>query len=1337
VLRIFLSGLVLTGYGAGFLAKAGDRDAKRAQWPETMLAARADILRRLGEHELELGPWYATGQLEARGFNDSLFPEERVELDATDAKGNRLWHCRPELVDGQVHMLPNTPSNFATYLFRTIRAPAAIELAAGLGSDDGLVVWLNGKEVLSRDVARGPAPNQDRTVLGLHQGENRLLLKIYNRGGGHGFYFSVDGVDPVAALWSRFEEDFPLQSNWLKEHLSRGTHLAWFAERDDAELERQMIENALKRCGAGGEGLHAEFEQLARADAPPGDPRWLALFERACRFRHRPEELRRVNLAGLRLAIEDLSGTFGGRYRGARDFLRRLAELESQLVDLEWALARGEGDADRRTHALVAAAESLRRDALPANPLLDFQKLLLVKRNADAPSLGLPQNWQGNCALPSRGYDNEIALLSLRNLNGELETLFRPENGKFVGDLDLHFDGRRMLFSMPDENGRWQIWEIGADGKRLRQITPGHYPDVNNYDACYLPDGRIIFASTRVFQGVPCVGGGNWVANLFLLTPDAEKPDAPAIRQLCFDQDHNWCPTVLNNGRVLFSRWEYSDSPHYFTRLLMHMNPDGTSQMEYYGSNSMWPNSIFYARPIPGHATKVAGIVSGHHGVPRMGELVLLDPARGRRQADGAVQRIPGHGRQVQPIIRDGLVEGSWPKFLHPYPLSEKHFIVAAKPTPDALWGIYLVDTFDNMVLLREEPGYALLQPVPLRSRPAPPVIPDRVDLAGDEALVYLADVYLGPGLDGVPRGSVKQLRVYEPHYAYPGMGGHINIGIDGPWDVRRIHGTVPVEPDGSASFRVPANTPLAVQPLDEQGRALQVMRSWFTAMPGEVLSCVGCHEDQNTTPPARAARAMQRPPSAIEPWYGPVRGFSFRREVQPVLDRHCVGCHTPGGPGYAPPDLRVDGTTEFRNFTRSYVALHPFVRRPGPESDYFLQKPLEFHASTSELVQMLEKGHHGVQLDAEAWDRLITWIDLNVPDHGTWSEQRGAIPGNRHERRLEMRTRYANRPENPEEIPEIQPPPIEFARPQPVPSRPLPQLQVAGWPFNAAEAKRRQAAAERLNVPVELQVELAEGVALNLVLIPAGEFIMGATRDVASIPADEFPPNRVRIERPFYLGTCEVSNAQYAQFDPHHDTAYISRTNKDHSDRGHPINRPDQPVARITWQQAMHFCAWLSQATGKQFTLPTEAQWEWACRAGTAGDFWYGGLDADFGRFANLADQALAPFAWRDSPPWHPRDDRFDDGALVTQSVGRYESNPWGLHDMHGNVAEWTRTEYRPYPYNLRDGRDEPGGTGPKVVRGGSWYDRPKHARSSVRMKYEPWQPVYNVGFRVMMELE
>jgi hypothetical protein len=326
-------------------------------------------------------------------------------------------------------------------------------------------------------------------------------------------------------------------------------------------------------------------------------------------------------------------------------------------------------------------------------------------------------------------------------------------------------------------------------------------------------------------------------------------------------------------------------------------------------------------------------VISGHHGVPRMGELILFDPAKGRFEADGAVQRIPGNGQVVKPIIADGLVDGSWPKFLHPYPLSDKYFLVSCQPTQGAKWGVYLVDVFDNMTLIKEQDGYVLFEPIPMRKTTRPPVIPDRIDLKKKDATVYLADIYQGPGLKGVPRGTVKKVRLYEPHFGYNGMGGHINIGIDGPWDVHRILGTVPVEADGSASFKVPANTPIAVQPLDAEGKAIQLMRSWYTAMPGESFSCIGCHDTQNAIPPNKPTIASQRAASTITPWYGPARGFSFKREVQPVLDKYCVGCHKEGAQpvnGQAVADFTAHKENGDRNFTKSYIALHPFVRRPG-----------------------------------------------------------------------------------------------------------------------------------------------------------------------------------------------------------------------------------------------------------------------------------------------------------------------------------------------------------------------------------------------------------------------
>ncbi|MEW6307052.1 MAG: SUMF1/EgtB/PvdO family nonheme iron enzyme, partial [Verrucomicrobiota bacterium] len=903
-------------------------------------------------------------------------------------------------------------------------------------------------------------------------------------------------------------------------------------------------------------------------------------------------EFNAFNFQALKLAIRDLESTWD--YGAASAFAARLEALESSLRKIDQQLANGtratlspdaadvEG-AELRFISEMKRLRDLHREALLAHPLLNFDQLLLVRRNAA--QLGLPANWQGNASLPRRGFDNEIALLDLRALKARamvsgdaaqeeelavrMTTLYKPDEDYFVGDVDLHFEAGRLLFSSIGTQERWQVLEVGVDGSERRQVTPGDQPDVDNYDACYLPDGGILFTSTASLVGVPCVDGSDPVANLFRL-----EPDGHTIRQLCFDQDHNWSPTLMPDGRVLYQRWEYADTPHSQTRLLFQMNPDGSGQTEFYGSNSYWPNAMFYARPVPDHASRVVAIVSGHHGVPRMGELVLFDVQYGRQEATGVIQRIPGYGRKVEPIIRDQLVDDSWPKFLHPFPLSDRLFLVSAKPTPSALWGIYLVDVFDNMLLLAEMPGYALFEPIPLRATTRPPLIPTRVDLTRRDAVVLLTDIYQGDGLKGVPHGTVKALRIYAYHWSFQGMGGLLGtVGLDGPWDVRRILGTVPVQPDGTAYFRVPANTPISVQPLDAEGKALQLMRSWFTAMPGEHVSCVGCHEKQNHAPSTAAAQAfLRRVPEEITPWYGPVRGFSYDREVQPVIDKFCVGCHngTVTAQGHSSADLRgTEKVADFHlvtpgragkhggKFSVAYAELHRFVRRPGIESDYHLLAPMEYHADTTELVHMLRKGHHNVRLDAEAWDRLITWIDLNAPFHGSWSEEIG-WPGSQTQRRMELRKLYTGMIDPDPECAETAPVrTVPFIAPESKPQPTPAPVIVAGWPFDAHEARKRQSA---LGAPAKRTIDLGGGLLLELILVPPGEFAMG---DGAGA-ADEQPLTRVRIRRPFWLARTEISNRQFGRFNPKHDSHVESKTAYQFGIHGYPLDKPDQPVVRV-----------------------------------------------------------------------------------------------------------------------------------------------------------------------------
>jgi len=250
-------------------------------------------------------------------------------------------------------------------------------------------------------------------------------------------------------------------------------------------------------------------------------------------------------------------------------------------------------------------------------------------------------------------------------------------------------------------------------------------------------------------------------------------------------------------------------------------------------------------------------------------------------------------------------------------------------------------------------------------------------------------------------------------------------------------------------------------------------------------------------------------------------------------------------------------------------------------------------------------------------------------------------------------------------------------------------------------------------------------------------------------------PRGRVVEIQPFWLARYETSNRQFRQFMPGHESRTEDRHGYQFGVVGYDLDQPEQPVVRVSWDEAVGFCRWLSARTGLAISLPAEAQWEWACRAGADTAFWFGDLDADYSRFANLGDRRLREFAadtaldnYTAARPiqnpnryddWIPKDDRFDDGGFVTRPVGSYAPNPWGLHDTHGNVWEWTRSPALPRAASgdgeVRKVLPPGNASGEWVVRGGSWRDRPHRCTSTARLNYPPWQRVFNVGFRVVCE--
>jgi formylglycine-generating enzyme required for sulfatase activity len=1042
--------------------------------------------------------------------------------------------------------------------------------------------------------------------------------------------------------------------------------------------------------------------------------------------------LKYFNPDALSRAVTAFASKYPQAYADKEALLARVESLRPIMTD-----AQKSGDLAVKS-AAVQQLEALHDAVFLKHPAVDFKEILFVRRAAGSVHTGLPQNWQGNSSVPLQGYVNDVVRAPLKQGDTAPQVVYASEC--FVGDVDLDYDADKIMFSggKPGERG-WRVLEtpLNAPGT-AREVTPPDQPDVDFYDPCYLPDGRRLFVATSGYQGVPCVSGSDYVGNMHSMDPDG------TIRRLVFDQDNSWCPTALVNGRILYLRWEYTDSAHYFSRVLMSMNPDGTDQKAFYGSNSYWPNSLFYARPLPGSATKFVGIVSGHHGHARKGELTLFDASRGRHETSGAVQRIPGFGKPVENITRDTLVNGSNPLFLHPFPLNDELFLVSMQD--GGRFFLVLADIYDNLVPLWQSASDDLYEPVPLKKQPKPVLPADRYVKGSKECTVYLVGAQLGEGLRGVPTGKTKAFRVFQYEYSPRNVGGHYVIGFEGPWDPRVILGTVDVEADGSCMFTAPANVPLAMQPLDANGEAMQIMRSWFVGMPGERVSCEGCHEQQNNSPASHATTAVKKKAQAIKPWYGPRRNFAFEREVQPVLDQSCVGCHNAKAAAKTRLGLPIPNFENTRGdggFSTAYVNLHPYVRRNGPEGDYHLLTPLEFHADTSELVQLLKKGHKGVALSPEQWDRLVTWIDLNVPYWGSWTERTGGGKTEVLNRRREMAIKYANDDFDPELIPNPYKP-VAFVPPQ-KPADPAPAPAVSGWPFDAAAAKARQgggAAAE---------FDLGGGQTLKVVKIPAGAFAMGSNDET---PAER-PVCAAAVAKPFWMGATEVTMAQFQQFDPAFENGVYDKHYKDQVNRGYFMNESNFPAIRVTWEQASAYCAWLSKKLGKSVRLPTEAQWEWACRAGAATPLNYGGFDDDFSKRENLADYMLIelavegvdpkPIARGDDPKpaklpsplydYELRDRRFNDGALHLAKVGSYAPNAWGLHDMHGNAAEWTRSAYKPYPYSDADGRNSASADERKAVRGGSWYRRPHRATSSWRWGYPGWMRPYDVGFRVVIE--
>jgi hypothetical protein len=677
-------------------------------------------------------------------------------------------------------------------------------------------------------------------------------------------------------------------------------------------------------------------------------------------------------VASLRAAIQDLNATFADRYPKGPEFLQRLDRIAAAQAK------PSPQDAERLGREL----QSLRQEALLANPLVCGQPILFVVRPQYRPDHHNTETMFQTGEINTGSFQGGGALKTIDFAQGgKVVTLAESAQG-MLRDPDVHFDGRRILFSMRNNrDDDYHVYEMNADGSGRRQLTRG--AGLTDIDPIYLPDDRVLFTSTR--EPKFCMCNRHIMGNLFTMNADGSN-----VEQIGHSTLHEGHPSLLSDGRVLYDRWEYVDRNFGDAQGLWVTNPDGTNHAVYWGNNTNSPGAVLDAREIPGTAYFIANFSSCHDRP--WGALAIVDRRVGMDGRPPVLRTWPAGAIELVGKGNYDTFIGVNPKYEDPYPLSEKYFLCSRMTGRGEEMAIYLVDVFGNEILVHQEaPG--CFDPMPLARRARPPVVPSRVDLAQSEGTFYLENVYVGTGMDRVERGSVKYLRVVESpekrfwtHPAWDGGTGQQAPGM--AWDDfnnKRIHGTVPVEPDGSAFVSVPADTFVYFQLLDEKGRMVQSMRSGTIVRPGERVGCVGCHEDRRSTPnTVYTGTAYQRGPKKLTPWYGSPRLFSYTAEVQPVFDKHCVSCHDYNTPAGAKLNLAGDLGLIFNT---SYVELRSkgYVRvvGAGPTET---QLPKTWGSHASRLTKYLLDGHGDseidskIKLDRESIDRVLTWIDINAP---------------------------------------------------------------------------------------------------------------------------------------------------------------------------------------------------------------------------------------------------------------------------------------------------------------------------------------------------------------------
>ena len=711
--------------------------------------------------------------------------------------------------------------------------------------------------------------------------------------------------------------------------VGRWHHLAAVARRNDNEPAQSTLTVYLDGRPVGTAPFDGTIRTVAAEGLGIGDS--AGAPSASCRYRGYIDEVTMWNRA---LAAEEIAAHYAKR-----------ADLLRELERVRWKL-----EMENRAEIFTR----LQRHGV--------EEIVFAERAPGRDPAGhYYANFGYSCIDPTywiHGADGgRLCKLNLRT--GELTALVDDPEGA-VRDPQVHYDGEKILFSYRKGGTHsYNLYEIQSDGSGLRQITSGAWDDI---EPTYLPDGDIMFCSSRSKRYIGC-----WLAHTATL--HRCDPSGQDIRMVSSGSFTENTPAVLHDGRVLYTRWEYVNRDAVSFHHLWTVNPDGTGQMVYFGN--MHLGGVFIdARPIPGTSDVLLTNSPGHGRNEHAGFVAVLSSKSG-----------PDAGSALKNITASI-------GFRDPYPISADAFLVAKGNE------ILLMDGEGGAEVLYTAPSM-VHEPRPILRQPREQIISPKADLAETTGTLVLRDIYTGRNTDGITGGTIRKLLVLEdlPKPANFHGGGSQPIGHGVTSTLKRILGTVPVESDGSACFEVPAMRSLYFVALDENDRSVKQMRSFVTVQPGETVGCVGCHESRTQTPGTadrRDLQALVRAPSSIQPIEDVPAIPDFPRDIQPILDRHCVTCHN-----Y---DKRDGGVVLVGDhgpvFSHSFYELllhwqvkdthdeprHGTGRQPGND------RPYATYSSASPLMEKTDVQHYEVKLTDREETMVRLWIDAGAQYPGTYA---------------------------------------------------------------------------------------------------------------------------------------------------------------------------------------------------------------------------------------------------------------------------------------------------------------------------------------------------------------